>query len=520
MIVYAQVYDFYFVWDDKTEPVGHLHHPFLLNPSWDSFYQLLVQPYYGMYVPMTYFLWGLLKAFSEFSTLPLNSIFHLSNVLVHIINGLLVFSILKQFIANKWSVLVGVLFFLLHPIQVEAVAWISEFRGLMAFCFSLTALYIYLKNQTTFSFLPLFLFVFALLSKPSAVVLVLFVFAINYFYYKVKLGENIKKTLPFVIIAIVFVIIAHQVQFQYDTDISAHSIAIWQRPFAWIDSLVFYLLKIIFPFNLGASYALSPKFISSQWWFYPLAFLPLSLGYFVWLKRKTQPMLIFAIVLLLAGFFTTSGLLNFGFQKYSLVADRYLYFSMVGVALFTAFAFNTNKKIKQSLIIVILLVFASLSVFRQVPVWKNAFTLWDHSKDFEVKPRYAHLNLAVFLNNQGLKMGHSKKYQQAVNYFTQAIKYYPGYALAKASNSFYNRSVILLRQKKYRKALTDLNQVLRMQPKNKSANDAKVHILTLLKQCKEAREAVNFARKNQVKLQDGVLANIEKTCFNTEKIKR
>ena len=59
---------------------------------------------------------------------------------------------LKQFIVNKWAVLLGVLFFLLHPIQVESVAWISEFRNLLAFCFSLSALYLYLKNQTKVGF--------------------------------------------------------------------------------------------------------------------------------------------------------------------------------------------------------------------------------------------------------------------------------------------------------------------------------------------------------------------------------
>ncbi|SMN11394.1 hypothetical protein SPBRAN_1666 [uncultured Candidatus Thioglobus sp.] len=55
--------------------------------------------------------------------------------------------------------------------------------------------------------------------------------------------------------------------------------------------------------------------------------------------------MVFSVLLLIAGFFTTSGLVSFAFQKYSLVADRYLYFSMIGVALLVAsILFKTNKK--------------------------------------------------------------------------------------------------------------------------------------------------------------------------------
>ncbi|SMM98155.1 FOG: TPR repeat [uncultured Candidatus Thioglobus sp.] len=512
LLIYAQVWNFEFVWDDnhgKKLGVGHIFNPFVQEQTWANFIQLFSEPYYRMFIPITYFFWGLLKAFSEFLSLPFNSVLHLTNVAVHIINGLLVFTILKQFVREKWALLIGVLLFLLHPIQVEVTAWVGEFRTLLAFAFSLSALYIYLKNQANFSYLSLLLFVLALLSKPSAVVLVLFIFAFNYFHYGLKLVENIKKTLPFALIALVFVVITSSVQ-----PISAsHIIAVWQRPFVWLDSTIFYLFKIIFPFNLGASYALSPKFISSQWWFYPLAFLPLGLGYFVWLKRKTQPLLIFAIVLFMAGFFTTSGFVSFNFQQHSVVADRYLYFSMFGTALLIAVIFSkTNKKLWQGLIISILLVFVALSAFRQIPIWHNGITLWQHSKNFEVRPTYAHSNLAAQLYNKGLVMRQNEKHQQAIDYFTKAILYYPKAAKDNLSGALFNRGLSLLHQKKYRQALTDFDQLVQIQPQSQDAHDAKIHVLVLLKQCDKAYKAVSFAGKNKVKPQANVLANIKKTC--------
>ncbi|MBE8190222.1 MAG: hypothetical protein HAW58_05100, partial [Candidatus Thioglobus sp.] len=180
LLIYWQVWDFSLVWDDGKEAVGgHLSNPFVVNPSFANFLKLFSGQFFGMYIPISYLFWSGLTAFAEVLALPVSSILHSANVVVHIVNGLLVFTILKTFVSNKWAVLLGTLFFLLHPLQVEAVAWVSEFRGLLAFCFSLSALYFYLKNQARLDFLPLFLFILALLSKPSAAVLPLIIFAIN-----------------------------------------------------------------------------------------------------------------------------------------------------------------------------------------------------------------------------------------------------------------------------------------------------------------------------------------------------
>ena len=198
LLIYLQVYDFEFVWDDEGNSIaGHLQNPFLQNPSWASFTQLFTQSFFAMYIPISYLFWALLKSIAELLSLPVNSVLHLSNVVVHIVNGLLVFTILKQFIANKWAVLLGVGFFLLHPIQVEAVSWVSEFRNLLATLFALLSCYYYLKNQANLSYLALVFFVLAILSKPSAVVLTPFVFIINYFHYGFKLGKNIEKNPAF-----------------------------------------------------------------------------------------------------------------------------------------------------------------------------------------------------------------------------------------------------------------------------------------------------------------------------------
>ena len=506
LLIYAQVYNFEFVWDDTR----HLKNPFLQNPSWASFTQLFTQPFFAMYIPVSYLFWGLLKALAELLSLPVNSVLHLSNVVVHIINGLLVFTIFKQFIVNKWAVLIGVGFFLLHPIQVETVSWVSEFRGLLATLFALLSCYYYLKNQANLSYLSLIFFVLALLSKPSALILVFFIFAINYFHYRFKFGVNFEKILFFMLIALIFSIITHSSQYEHNSTVFQHAIAFWQRPFAWLDSIVFYLYKIIYPYHLSASYMLSPKFIIQQWWFYPLALVPLSLGVLLWLKREKYPLLVFSGVLFISGFFLTSGFVSFVFQNFSLVADRYVYFAMIGTAL--AVANMADRKYWRVGLLSVLLIFASLSAFRQIPIWQNPLKLWSHSMNYEVTPNYAHNNLGVYFNSKSEKFYNTGKYNQAITYSDKAIKLYPEYSTYNLGVSIYNKGLALLRLKKYIQALDYSNQAIKINPNYASAHDIKIHVLILLKQCKKAKQAFAFTQQHKVKLQQAIVDDLQRIC--------
>ena len=293
-------------------------------------------------------------------------------------------------------------------------------------------------------------------------------------------------------------------------DFAQYSLAFWQRPFAWLDSIVFYLYKIIYPYNLSLSYALSPKFISAQWWFYPLAFVPLALGYLLWRYRKIQPLLVFAVALFVAGFFSTSGFVSFIFQKYSLVADRYVYFAMIGVALVVANL--ADRKYWWILLTSVLLIFASFSAFRQVPIWQNKLALWSHSMNYEVTPSYARDSLAVNFNNIGSSLEGLKQYNQAIIYFDKAIKLFPKKNTVKLAKTFYNKGFSLLHLKKYQQALDSFNQAIKINPNYANAHNGKIHVLALLKQCKKAKQALGFAQQHKIKLRELVAKNLHKVC--------
>jgi len=109
--------------------------------------------------------------------------FHFFNVLLHIINGFLVYNCIRFLTDNKKGLSLGVaVLFLVHPVQSEAVACISgisnlvfTFLCLMSFCFYLISTRI--KPNKGLYIFSLVLFIFALLSKEQSVILPFIVIA-------------------------------------------------------------------------------------------------------------------------------------------------------------------------------------------------------------------------------------------------------------------------------------------------------------------------------------------------------
>src|SRR5205809_111682 len=118
-----------FIWDDDRYVINNhlLTAPDGLRRIWFS----LDAP--SQYFPLTYTLLAI-----ERSLWGLNATgYHWVNLLFHIANALLVWSILARLgVRGSW---LAAAIFALHPVQVESVAWISELKNvLMGFFFLLT----------------------------------------------------------------------------------------------------------------------------------------------------------------------------------------------------------------------------------------------------------------------------------------------------------------------------------------------------------------------------------------------
>src|SRR6266568_946218 len=75
--------------------------------------------------------------------------FLLTNLLLQFCNGLLLYALLARITGGRAAAVAGALIFLIHPVQVESVVWISQRKNLLAMFFFLASFLLYLRSRST-----------------------------------------------------------------------------------------------------------------------------------------------------------------------------------------------------------------------------------------------------------------------------------------------------------------------------------------------------------------------------------
>src|SRR5207248_1057390 len=92
-------------------------------------------------------LWAAVARANLAATSHLNPhVFHALNLILHLASVTLAYALLRQLVGRDWPAAVGALIFAIHPVQVEAVAWVSGAKDLLAGALSLAALWMYLLS--------------------------------------------------------------------------------------------------------------------------------------------------------------------------------------------------------------------------------------------------------------------------------------------------------------------------------------------------------------------------------------
>lgn len=498
-LLFWQTTSFEFVWDDTD----HLMNNKYLNPaSLKNLSHFWKEVHWGLYIPITYTIWGGIKEFSLLLGFNPEStfLFHFANNLLHIINGLLVFTILRQLIHNRWYAMIGALFFLTHPIQVETVAWVSEFRGLLSFTFGFTALYLYIKSchynfqehhfklSRRYYVYSWFFFIAALLSKPSILVIFIFILIFEYYLYQTTIKKLFLRVIPFLLPILITIAITSSVQGN-----TTDPYPLWIRPFIYSDSVIFYLKKVFIPFDFSITYGRNNEYLITHWWFYSSWLLLLGIGLILLKYRKKLKLILLGAILFIVGFLTVSGLIRFDFQGWSNVADRYAYISMVGMAIIISASLeilNINKKgifLFLTILIGCLIFLAAI----QIPIWRDRLSLWDnaikitpqeseawnqrgiyYSKHKQYKKALLDYQKSVELNpkndkpyyNMGILLCRLKKYDLAIRAYDQSLILSP-----LSENYYYNRGLTYLNLKKYDLAISDFKKAIQIKPEYKDA---------------------------------------------------
>lgn len=370
--------------------------PSLNPPTFASVGHFWVDPYAGLYIPVTYTVWGGLAALNWISP-PASGIvqlspalFHLANLLVHLAAVMIVYQLLLRLLAKPWPAAAGALLFAIHPLQVESVAWATGMKDVLSGALALTSLWQYVchaEGETTgesaartygHAIAAAFAFVLALLAKPSAVAVPLMAFWIERMLLRRPLRKSIVALSPAIAIGIALIVITRNVQPEGAPADAGH---ILLRPLIAADALAFYLFKLVWPLTLSIQYDRSPaRVIHSGWiwytWLAPAAVLVLAAA-----LRRRQPWVWVGFGLFVLGLCPVLGLAPFDFQRYSTVADRYAYLAMIGPA-FALAAWLVeidpagNRQLWAIVATTLLLALLALRSFARTFAWRDDLTLF------------------------------------------------------------------------------------------------------------------------------------------------
>ena len=103
-------------------------------PSCEAVARYWTRQEFGLYVPLTYTAWsGLAWLLHSPKPNPFGGhldpfLFHAANVLLHFSSAIVVWAIVRRIVKDDRVRLHRCLVFALHPLQVEAVAWVSGFK--------------------------------------------------------------------------------------------------------------------------------------------------------------------------------------------------------------------------------------------------------------------------------------------------------------------------------------------------------------------------------------------------------
>lgn len=454
LLSHYNVIHFDFVWDDK---ILYLNQERFVQKF--NLMELFTPQKDRMYIPITFIFWkfvGELGGVNDGDFQPLQ--FHLFNLILHLANSVFVFFILRKILKDELLAFVGSIVFALHPIQAESVAWISEARGLLSAGFGFVAMllnFVHLNKpkRSYFGFILLFL-VMSILSKPSGIVFPLILVVYNAIYSKgISFQEFFKKNWTYVFFMVPFAFIAG---FGESTKMVEFEAPIWFRPVLFINSIGFYIYKIVLPFDFSPGYGLSTKYLLSHpnYLLFSLVGIVVILSFFLF-KDKT---IRFSILLFMIGFLPVSNLITFYYQYWSTVADRYVYISLLGISILFPYLIGQFFRVKRIPIIVLLGILLAVLTEREIKKWQNEFTLW--SNCIEKYPnRIPHPYLG-----RGLAFQEMKRYSEAINDFTKCIEIDSTYLFA-----YYNRGNVYLDLKKYDLALKDFTKAIEINPKYTNA---------------------------------------------------
>ncbi len=447
-------------WDDD---VNVTENPKIKDLSWGNAKRIFTSRHaLDYYKPLTELSYALEYHFFGLNPRP----YHVSNLLFHLLNCLLVFWLILLLTEKVGVAFIAALLFGIHPLHVESVAWVNQRKDLLYGFFFLGALISYLfyrkKREIKYYYLSLFLFFISLLPKPQGVVLPLVLLLFDYFSGRKFDRRTFYEKIPFFLLSVVFIAISIGAIGGWPAeDLEGGKLLIpLPNPANAVYGLVFYLVKLAIPVKLSCLYPFrdDPGGVMAPLFSFRLlviAGLTISVIYSGRYGRK----IIFAGLFFLINILLVLQLFS---TRPTIAADHYTYIASIGIFYIIGESLNwlygkkfRSTKIAKSSFFAILAITVFLFSFltwQRCRVWEDSETLWrDVLKNYPDVP-IAHNNLGIALVDQD-------RIVEAGAHYREALRLKPDYLQAH-----YNLGIILVELKRFEEAIFHYAEALKLKP--------------------------------------------------------
>jgi tetratricopeptide (TPR) repeat protein len=405
---------------------------------------LFTNHFVGNYIPITMFTHSVAWLLFENN----DGGHHFINLMFHLINGVLVYQLSKRLFKNDLIANLGAIVFLLHPMQVESVGWISELKNVLSTTFFLAGTLSYLnfteRSKKIDYILCFFYFSLGCLSKSSVVVFPIALICLDILMQKKISFKFLINKIPFIIISIVIGLINIKTQTADQFINLSHEFPFYQRfSFAGYALLKYFILFIL-PVNLSVIYPY-PEINTAVFAVGYSGLIIIIALIILFIKQKKYQAA--AIIL----FVITNLILVLQFIPFGevLYADRYAYVPLIGFAWLIGLILS-NLKLPVSILSFVFIALFSVFSFSRSLDWKSAINLYE-----DINKKYP--NQFLVLNSIGVESMFLNENEKALDYLNRAVSVAP-----RNYKGFYNRGLLYLKNNQPEQAIKSFNQTLEL----------------------------------------------------------
>jgi protein O-mannosyl-transferase len=326
---------------------------------------------------------------------------HISSVLLHALNALLLFLLLARVTGSGIRSSVVAALFAIHPLNVESVVWIAERKNVLSMFFFLLALgaygwYAQRPGPKRYVGVAV-LFALGLAAKPMVITLPFVLLLLDYWPLcrvrgwikpsavfpvpQITWPRLLLEKLALLTLSAASAIITMIAQRSGNAILSWSELPFRVRALNTPNSYAMYVEKMFWPVKLAVFYPHPVDRLTFAAVILPV-FLLVIVSALVWRERVKQPYLVVGWLWFLGTLVPEIGLIQVGSQA---MADRYFYLSGIGLFVMLVWmGFNWAEEQSQrygiiTAITAVILILLGALTFHQIGYWRSSEDLWRHT---------------------------------------------------------------------------------------------------------------------------------------------